>query len=221
MNVLLDDFYNAKIADFGESIIERSNRTASRTHQQIETGTAGWAAPETILGKGATKASDVFSFGIVLWELLTWRVPSVMISVETLLEEKVRRHTSVNDHPLLSIVREQRNMKVKKGKEREMSPAGAFRSVFSGELLLKPPGGVKNPIHGGYVSGASLSPASLRSLASLSVRSILLRSQGQHQLLEQDLAPEVSRSPILARPRRARRTTPTLLGNCPFPLPSQ
>jgi serine/threonine protein kinase len=148
MNVLLDDAYNAKIADFGESIIERSNRHASRTNQHIETGTAGWAAPETILGKGATKASDVFSFGVVLWELLTWRVPSVMISVEILLEEKVLRHQSINDHPLLSIVREQRNPKVKKAKDREISPAGAFLgSVFSGEML-KPPG-VRNPINSG------------------------------------------------------------------------
>lgn len=155
MNVLLDEAYNAKIADFGESIIDRSNRNATKkTPQHVETGTAGWAAPETILGKEATKASDVFSFGVVLWELLTWRVPSVMITVETLLEEPVRRHPSTYDHPLLAIVREQRNPKPKKEKaDNTAASAGNFLgSVFSGEIKgasLKQ-SGVKNPINSGY-----------------------------------------------------------------------
>lgn len=153
MNVLLDETYNAKIADFGESIIDRSHRNSSRTPQHVETGTAGWAAPETILGKEATKASDVFSFGVVLWELLTWRVPSVMITVEMLLEEPIRRHPSTFDHPLLAIVREQRTPKVKKEKSENSTPsAGAFLgSVFSGDMKgsLKQTG-VKNPINSGF-----------------------------------------------------------------------
>ncbi|KAI7839198.1 hypothetical protein COHA_007087 [Chlorella ohadii] len=34
-----------------------------------------WLAPEVMRGGRATKASDVYSFGIVLWELLTWQLP--------------------------------------------------------------------------------------------------------------------------------------------------
>lgn len=34
-----------------------------------------WLAPEVLQGGSATAASDVFSFGILLWELLSWRVP--------------------------------------------------------------------------------------------------------------------------------------------------
>jgi serine/threonine protein kinase len=159
MNVLLDESYNAKIADFGESIIERSNRSGTGAPQHVETGTAGWAAPETILGKEATKASDVFSFGVVLWELLTWRVPSVMITVETLLEESVRRHPSTCDHPLLAIVKEQRNPRPPKKERKERgdhgpssSSGGFLGAVFSGEAKggsFKNPAGTKNPIHAG------------------------------------------------------------------------
>jgi hypothetical protein len=34
-----------------------------------------WLAPEVLMGRPATAESDVFSFGTVLWELLTWRLP--------------------------------------------------------------------------------------------------------------------------------------------------
>jgi len=133
MNVLLDENFNAKIADFGESIIDRSGANkahslSSKSGGVGEMGTAGWAAPEMILGQGASKASDVFSFGIVLWELLTWRVPSVMISVAMLQEDSVRCHASTFDHPLLKIISEQRGG----GKEAShQSQGSSFLGVFS------------------------------------------------------------------------------------------
>ena len=34
-----------------------------------------WLAPEILAGRGYTFSSDVYSFGIILWEFLTWRVP--------------------------------------------------------------------------------------------------------------------------------------------------
>ena len=89
-----------------------------------ELGTAGWAAPEMILGQGASPASDVFSYGIVLWELLTWRVPSVMISVKMLQEESVRCHSSTFDHPLLEIIRQQRVL------PKEHLPPTSFLDLF-------------------------------------------------------------------------------------------
>lgn len=136
MNVLLDEGFNAKIADFGESIIDHSNRNANptlRSGYHGEMGTAGWAAPEMILGKGASKTSDVFSFGVVLWELLTWRVPSILITVKILLEDSVSMNSSTFNNPLLRLVKEQRNIKKDKKKEKDLPVSGGMFSVFSHE----------------------------------------------------------------------------------------
>ncbi len=34
-----------------------------------------WLAPELLKGSPATLASDVFAFGVVMWEVLTWDIP--------------------------------------------------------------------------------------------------------------------------------------------------
>ena len=44
-----------------------------------EVGTPGWAAPECLLGRGASQRSDVFSFGMIAWELLTYLEPCVLV----------------------------------------------------------------------------------------------------------------------------------------------
>jgi serine/threonine protein kinase len=111
LNVLLDDNFQARIADFGESILDTQRTTiGSKMSVFNESGTPGWAAPELIVGKGVSKASDVFSFGIILWELLTWRVPSIMVSVRMMQLDELRKHPAVIDHPLINMIREQRQV---------------------------------------------------------------------------------------------------------------
>ncbi len=40
-------------------------------------GTPPWMSPEAIMKLNVTLGSDVYSFGIVLWELLTWQSPFI------------------------------------------------------------------------------------------------------------------------------------------------
>jgi serine/threonine protein kinase len=67
-----------KIADFGVArMIETSG------HMTAETGTYRWMAPEVIEHKPYDEKADVFSFGVVMWELLTCKVRSAKRSVSS------------------------------------------------------------------------------------------------------------------------------------------
>ncbi|KAK1296230.1 Serine/threonine-protein kinase HT1 [Acorus calamus] len=69
-NLLLNDEMRVKVADFGTSCLETQGRAAKGNM-----GTYRWMAPEMIKGKPYTRKVDVYSFGIVLWELTTALVP--------------------------------------------------------------------------------------------------------------------------------------------------
>ncbi|XP_057819230.1 G-type lectin S-receptor-like serine/threonine-protein kinase SD2-5 [Cryptomeria japonica] len=69
-NILLDENFRAKLADFGlAKLLDRSN---SRAYTRIR-GTPGYLAPEWLLNASATEKSDVFSFGMVLLEIISGR----------------------------------------------------------------------------------------------------------------------------------------------------
>lgn len=46
------------------------------TLQVTQAGTFNWAAPELILNHEVTSAADIYSFGIICYEIITGEVPS-------------------------------------------------------------------------------------------------------------------------------------------------
>lgn len=139
LNILLDENFCARIADFGESVfvaptpdasipattsviarrpvrkaISRWKQQQSLTgtegtaasfaydstiHKNLSgesVGTPGWGAPEALMGIGSSRLSDVFGFGIILWELLTWRAPSVLITRDILDDPKLCKALGLN-----------------------------------------------------------------------------------------------------------------------------
>jgi len=62
-NILLDVFNHIYISDFGLS------RPANKTVNSNEIyGVIPYIAPEVLRGKSYTKAADIYSFGIIMWE---------------------------------------------------------------------------------------------------------------------------------------------------------
>lgn len=76
-NILLDEKWNARISDFGISKIkELNNRNKAAADDAAKSmGTIFWTAPEVLEGKQITEKCDCYSFGIVLWELVSRQNP--------------------------------------------------------------------------------------------------------------------------------------------------
>ena len=70
-NVMLDDAGNAKVTDFGIARAGASEMTEAGSIM----GTAQYLSPEQAQGQPATAQSDLYSVGIILYELLTGRLP--------------------------------------------------------------------------------------------------------------------------------------------------
>ncbi|ESW22558.1 hypothetical protein PHAVU_005G163100 [Phaseolus vulgaris] len=87
-NILLNEQFQAKLADFGLSKIIP---TEGETHvSTVVAGTPGYLDPEYFITNRLTEKSDVFSFGVVLLEIIT-NQPVIMRGEETIhISEWVR-----------------------------------------------------------------------------------------------------------------------------------
>ncbi|MCJ7679945.1 MAG: protein kinase, partial [Candidatus Aminicenantes bacterium] len=71
-NIMIDKEGNARIMDFG---IARSLKAEKRTGSGMMIGTPEYMSPEQVDGKEVDQRSDIYSMGIILYEMVTGRVP--------------------------------------------------------------------------------------------------------------------------------------------------
>lgn len=76
MNVLLTSDGHAKLCDFGPAKLRTLTVASVSAASSAVGGTYAWGAPEAILnGDEHSTASDVYSMGIIMWELMTCHTP--------------------------------------------------------------------------------------------------------------------------------------------------
>eukprot|EP01105_Mastigella_eilhardi_P003844 TRINITY_DN14_c0_g1_i1.p1 TRINITY_DN14_c0_g1~~TRINITY_DN14_c0_g1_i1.p1 ORF type:complete len:540 (-),score=156.53 TRINITY_DN14_c0_g1_i1:58-1647(-) len=69
-NLLIDEHFNVKVCDFGLSQIKPSGQNLLDGSDGAK-GTPLWMAPEILSGQEFNEKADVYSFGLVLWQILT------------------------------------------------------------------------------------------------------------------------------------------------------
>src|SRR5215216_3671449 len=92
-NILISESGAAKVADFG---IARAAASKTVTETSLILGTAAYMSPEQAMGERVGPASDLYSLGVVLYEMLTGELP---FEVETPADVPVRHAGGPPPHP--------------------------------------------------------------------------------------------------------------------------
>ncbi|CAI0396094.1 unnamed protein product [Linum tenue] len=95
-NLLMDTDNVVKVADFGVARFQNQGGVMT-----AETGTYRWMAPEVINHQPYDQKADVFSFAIVLWELVTAKVPYESMTPLQAALGGLRPELPQNIHPKL------------------------------------------------------------------------------------------------------------------------
>ncbi|XP_014516009.1 putative receptor protein kinase ZmPK1 [Vigna radiata var. radiata] len=100
-NILLDSDYKPKVGDFGMSKLLNRNNLNNSSFSRIR-GTRGYMAPEWVFNLPITSKVDVYSYGIVVLEMITGRSPTTGVQITELEAE------SPHHERLVTWVREKR-----------------------------------------------------------------------------------------------------------------
>lgn len=92
-NIMIDAEGNARIMDFG---IARSTEGKSITGAGVMIGTPDYMSPEQVDGKEVDQRSDIYSLGIILYEMVTGRIP---FEGDTALSIAVKHKTEIPKSP--------------------------------------------------------------------------------------------------------------------------
>ncbi|WP_031435311.1 bifunctional protein-serine/threonine kinase/phosphatase [Methylomarinum vadi] len=74
-NILIDNTGTVKIIDFGSTRVAGLTEISTAIDQQPILGTAQYTAPEYFLGDGGSSRSDLFSLGVITYQMLSGKLP--------------------------------------------------------------------------------------------------------------------------------------------------
>jgi serine/threonine protein phosphatase PrpC len=100
-NIMIDKTGTVKIIDFGSTRVAGLMEIATPVERNHLLGTAQYTAPEYFLGESGTKRSDIFSLGVVAYQMLTGRLPygtQVARSRTRAAQRKLRYDSVLDEH---------------------------------------------------------------------------------------------------------------------------
>ncbi|XP_069668789.1 lymphokine-activated killer T-cell-originated protein kinase isoform X2 [Periplaneta americana] len=104
-NVLVKgDFEVIKLCDFGVSVPLNEDGVLDKAAGSHYVGTSCWLAPEALKNDGiipVTNKADIFSFGLVLWEMMTLKIPNFDHSLDEDLSMLELSTTDADDEWLM------------------------------------------------------------------------------------------------------------------------
>ncbi|MCP1199669.1 protein kinase [Notoacmeibacter sp. MSK16QG-6] len=74
-NVMIDETGHVTLIDFGATRVAGVDEAGAAPGDEAMLGTMQYAAPEYFLGEGGTATSDVYSLGVITYQMLTGRLP--------------------------------------------------------------------------------------------------------------------------------------------------
>ena len=92
-NILLDSNYQPKVADFGLSKLQNRGGESDNSRLSMIRGTRGYMAPEWVLNLPITSKVDVYSYGIVVLEMITGQRNAAALDVHD--TDSVEEHQSL------------------------------------------------------------------------------------------------------------------------------
>lgn len=99
-NVMIDASGTVKIIDFGSTRVAGLTETAMRLERAEMPGTAQYAAPEYFLGEPGTPRSDLYSLGVIAYQMLTGRLPygaQVAKATTRAAQRRLQYHSVLDD----------------------------------------------------------------------------------------------------------------------------
>lgn len=99
-NVMIDSTGTVKIIDFGSTCVAGLMDMATSIERNHLLGAAQYAAPEYFLGESGSARSDIFSLGVIAYQMLTGRQPYGVAVPKTRTREQQRKltYTSARDY---------------------------------------------------------------------------------------------------------------------------
>ena len=98
-NIMIDRSGTAKIIDFGAALVAGLNEMAPAGERTGVLGTVQYAAPEYFLGETGTARADIFSLGVIAYQMLTGKLPygAAVAQAKTAAAQRKLRYRSVRD----------------------------------------------------------------------------------------------------------------------------